>query len=339
MGYGAPSTLAHRINRMDILILLAALLGGFAALAWSADWFVAGASSAATRLGVSAMVIGLTVIGIGTSLPEMLVSAIAAIEGTPAIALGNALGSNIANVGLILGITALATPFAIDAGILRREYPVLMLVVAGTGMLLIDAEVSRLDGLLLIAGMLGVLIWLAREARRDDAHAETLQCEIGQARPPAMTRPRTALAITVGLIVLLASSRLLVWSASELARLIGVSELVIGLSVVAVGTSLPELAAATASVRRNEPGLVIGNILGSNIFNLLAVLGIAGILAPFAADGASLLRDYGIMTAFMLALIVAGFGLGQRGHAGRLEGSLLLAGFIGYQTLLFIAGR
>ena len=324
---------------MDILILLAALAVGFAALAWSADLFVAGASSAAARLGVSALVIGLTVIGIGTSLPEMLVSAIAAIEGTPAIALGNAIGSNIANVGLILGITALATPFAVGHGILRREFPVLMMVVLGTGWILMDAEVSRLDGMLLLAGMVAVILWLGWEARQDNAHAEVLKREIGQAPTKAMTRARTLIAISLGLVVLLASSRLLVWSASELARLIGVSDLVIGLSVVAVGTSLPELAAATASVRRNEPGLVIGNILGSNIFNLLAVLGIAGTLAPFAADGPSLLRDYGIMSLFMLAIVPVSLGLRQRGQAGRLEGGMLLLGFIAYQFMLFIVGR
>jgi len=324
---------------MDILILLAALAVGFAALAWSADLFVAGASSAAARLGVSALVIGLTVIGIGTSLPEMLVSAIAAIEGTPAIALGNAIGSNIANVGLILGVTALATPFAIHDGILRREFPVLMLVVLATGVLLIDAEISRLDGVLLLAGVIAVILWLAWEARQDNAHAEVLQQEIGQAPAQTMTRIRTLVAISLGLLVLLASSRLLVWSASELARLIGVSDLVIGLSVVAVGTSLPELAAATASVRRNEPGLVIGNILGSNIFNLLAVLGIAGTLAPFTADGPSLLRDYGIMGLFMLAIVPVSLGLGRRGQAGRLEGGMLLLGFIAYQVMLFIVGR
>ena len=324
---------------MNTLLLVAALVAGFTALAWSADRFVAGASATATHFGLPTLLVGLTVIGIGTSLPEMLVSGIAALEGTPEIALGNALGSNIANVGLILGLTAMVTPVFMDPQLLRREFPVLMLVVVGTGLLLADAALSRADGLLLLGGMVAVLAWMAREARRGDAHARTLTQEIDESLPSPMPISRAIVALIVGLAVLLGSSHLLVWSATEIARLLGVSELVIGLSIVAVGTSLPELAAATASVRRGDHGLVIGNIIGSNLFNLLAVLGIAAVLAPFTANGPDLIRDYAAMTAFMLALIGAGFVVGRRGRCGRLSAALLLAGYGSYQIMLFWTGH
>ena len=324
---------------MDILLLAAALVAGFAALAWSADRFVGGASASATHLGVPPLLIGLTVIGIGTSLPEMLVSAIAALEGTPAIALGNAVGSNIANVGLILGLTALMTPLIMDRRVLRREFPVLMLVVLGTGVLLADTVLTRGDGFLLLGGMAGVIAWMAREARRGDAHARALTHEIDASLPEPMPPARAAASVVIGLAVLLGSSHLLVRSATELARLLGVSELVIGLSIVAVGTSLPELAAATASMRRGDHGLVIGNIIGSNLFNLLAVLGIAAALAPFSVDGLSLARDYGIMTAFMLAMVLVGFGPGQRGRCGRGAALCLLAGYVAYQGMLYVSGH
>ena len=320
---------------MSLPVLLSTLVVGFAALAWSADRFVDGASAMARRLGVSSLLIGLSVVGIGTSLPEMLVSAIAALEGTPGLALGNALGSNVANVGLILGTTALVTPMMMRSGILHREFPLLMVVVAFTALLLADAALSRLDGLLLLAGLVGVLAWMAREARRPAGGSDVMSRELEAALPDDMPLGRAIIWVVLGLGVLLISSRALVWAAVALAGQLGVSDLVIGLTVVAVGTSLPELAAGIASVRRGQDELAVGNIVGSNIFNLLAVLGIAGVIAPFAVDGVSLARDYGIMTAFMLAIAAVGFCLGRYGRLGRVEGGILLAGFIIYQVMLF----
>jgi cation:H+ antiporter len=311
---------------------------GFVALAWSADRFVAGASAVARQLGVSPMLIGLTVVGIGTSLPEMLVSTIAALDGTPGVALGNALGSNIANVGLILGITALVMPLAMRSTVLRREYPLLLGVVGLTALLLADARISRIDGLILLAAMAGVLIWMGRTARRADDDADIMTREIRQALPAPMPLRQAMAWMAAGLVVLLISARVLVISAVALAQALGVSDLVIGLTIVAVGTSLPELAAAISSVRRGEDDLAIGNILGSNIFNLLAVLGIAGAIAPFATDGASLARDYAIMSAFMVAIVAMGYGPGRRGHLDRVEGAILLAAFIAYQIMLFLGG-
>ncbi|MEX0451167.1 calcium/sodium antiporter [Spiribacter sp. 218] len=323
---------------MEFLLPAIVIVTGFVALAWSADRFVAGASAVARQLGVSPVLIGLTVVGIGTSLPEMLVSTIAALDGTPGVALGNALGSNIANVGLILGITALVMPIAMRSAVLRREYPLLLGVVGLTALLLADARISRGDGLVLLAAMAGVLIWMGRTARRADHDADIMTREIRQALPAPMPLRQAVVWLVVGLVVLLISARLLVISAVALAQALGVSDLVIGLTIVAVGTSLPELAAAISSVRRGEDDLAIGNILGSNIFNLLAVLGIAGAIAPFATDGASLARDYAIMSGFMVAIVAMGYGPGRRGHLDRGEGAILLAAFIAYQVMLFLGG-
>lgn len=334
-----PLSLANLRTFMNLYLLIALILIGFVALAWSAERFVEGTSATARHLGVSPLLIGLTVVGIGTSLPEMLVSAIAAVEGNPGLALGNALGSNVANVGLILGVTALISPLAMRSGILRREFPLLMLVVAGTGWLLIDATLTRLDGILLLVGMVAVLGWMGYQASRPASTTDVIAREVEAAIPADMPQHLATLWMVLGLVVLMASSRLLVWSAVALATQLGVSDLVIGLTIVAVGTSLPELAASIASVRRGEDELAIGNIIGSNLFNLLAVLGIAAAIAPFSVAGVSLARDYGIMTAFMLSIAVLGFAVGKRGHLGRVEGGVLLAGFVSYQILLFAMGR
>ncbi len=323
---------------MNLFLLLAVITLGFVVLAWSADRFVDGASATARHMGISPLLIGLTVVGIGTSLPEMLVSAIAAAEGTPGLALGNALGSNIANVGLILGSTALLIPLTMHSTLLRRELPVLMLVVAGTALVLADAKLTRLDGIILLLGMSGVIAWMAYQARPARQQGDILVREIAASLPDEMPRGQAAMWMAIGLILLLASSRALVWAAVSLATQLGVSDLVIGLTIVAIGTSLPELAASIASARRGESDLAIGNIIGSNIFNLLAVLGIAAVIAPFAVDGVSLVRDYGIMTLFMLAMVILGFALGGRGQLGRVQGMILLMGFIAYQVMLLVMG-
>lgn len=324
---------------MEILLLALAIAAGFIALAWSADRFVAGASAIARELGVSSMLIGLTVVGIGTSLPEMLVSAIAALDNTPGLALGNALGSNVANVGLILGLTAVITPLAMHSRVLRREFPVLLGVVVVTGLLLIDAQLSRIEGLGLLAGMVGVLVWMGWQSSRSSSESDPIAREIDAALPEAQPLMTSVTQTLIALVILLISSRVLVWSAVGLAEQMGVSDLVIGLTIVAIGTSLPELAAAIASARRGDDDLAIGNIIGSNLFNLLGVLGIAAVITPFAMDGVSLARDYGIMSAFMLALVIVGFVIGRRGRIGRLEGGLLLAAFVAYQGLLLTMGQ
>lgn len=292
----------------------------------------------AHHLGVSALVIGIFIIGIGTSLPEMVVSALAAYQGNPGIALGNALGSNIANIGLILGVTALIAPVLLPQRVLQREYRLLLLVTAGTLLPMLNGQLSRLEGGLMLCGVAGVIIWLFFEAKRGGADL------VRSAEPeaPAIAERkigRLALWLVVSLMLLLLSSQGLVWSATGMARIIGVSDLVIGLSVVAIGTSLPELAAGIASMRRGHNNLIMGNIIGSCIFNLLAVIGIAAVVQPFSFPGVSLLRDYGIMVVFLLAVIGLGRGFGQRGRLARADAAILLTGYFGYQALLFFMGE
>ena len=229
-------------------------------------------------------------------------------------------------------------PILLPHGIIEREYRLLLVVTGGVALLMVNQHFSRLDGAILLTGMIGVLVWLFIEAKRGGADiVREAQPETSEAARQPM---RTLLLWLVGgLILLLVSSQGLVWSASGLARLIGVSELVIGLSVVAIGTSLPELAAGIASVRRGHNNLAIGNIIGSCIFNLLGVLGIAALIQPFSFSGVSLIRDYGIMVVFFLAVLVLGRRFGQRGQLGRADAAILLAGYVIYQALLFLVGE
>lgn len=301
-------------------------------LAWSADYFVATAAISAKQLGVSALTIGILIIGLGTSLPEIIVSALAAYQGSPGIALGNALGSNIANIGLILGITAMIAPVALSKRMLAREYRVLLLVTVGVAALAMNAQLTRLDGILMLIGLIAVLAWLFFEAKRGTAEiVHAAQLDLTSHSQTAMLR--LVIGALVGLSLLLISSQGLVWSASGIARLLGVSDLIIGLSVVAIGTSLPELAAAIASIRRGHNSLIMGNIIGSCIFNLLAVIGIAALVQPFAFAGISLLRDYGIMVLFLLVILSFGRAIG--GGAAL----FLLTGYISYQALLLFMGE
>ncbi|PWG65201.1 calcium/sodium antiporter [Sediminicurvatus halobius] len=320
-------------------IYLVSIIVGLAVLTWSADRFIAGASVTARSLGVPPLIVGLTVVGIGTSLPEMLVSTMAALDGNAGIAVGNAIGSNIANVGLILGITALITPLTVSSGLLRRELPMLLLITAVVAVLLLDLQVGRLEGGLLLLGMLAVVVWMGWQAQRSDEPPDVIGAEFEETIPSDVPLSRALLWLVAGLALLLASSRLLVWAAVGVAEALGVSDLVIGLTIVAVGTSLPELAAGIASARHGEHDIAIGNIIGSNMFNLLAVLGIAGAIAPFALERVALVRDYSIMAALTVLFAAMAFGLRGPGRITRIEGGLLLAAFAGYQGLLFASGR
>lgn len=318
---------------------LASIVVGLAVLTWSADRFIAGASVTARALGVPTLIVGLTVVGIGTSLPEMLVSTMAALDGNAGIAVGNAIGSNIANVGLILGVTALVAPLTVSSGLLRRELPMLLVITVAVGLLLLDLHVGRPEGALLLLGLLAVVVWMGWQAQRGEDPPDVIGAEFEEAIPSDVPLPRALLWVVAGLGLLLASSRLLVWAAVGIAEGLGVSDLVIGLTIVAVGTSLPELAAGIASARRGEHDIAIGNIIGSNMFNLLGVLGIAGVIAPFAVERLALVRDYSIMTGFMLLFAALAFGLRGRGRITRLEGGVLLAAFVAYQGLLFSSGQ
>ena len=314
-----------------------AIVAGFALLTWSADRFVAGASALAYNLNVSPLVIGLTIVSLGTSAPEILVSAVAPLQGNGGLAIGNALGSNIANIALILGITALVVPLAVHSRIVRRELPVLIGVMLLVLLLLLDGTLGRLDGVILLSGMVLMLIWMARVGIREKSSHDPVSDEFADEVPTDMSMRTAGLWTAVGALSLLASSKILVWGAVSVAHSLGVSDLVIGLTIVALGTSLPELAACIMSALKNEPDIAIGNIVGSNIFNLLAVLALPGLISPIAVADEVLMRDYPVMACLTLAFLVMAYGFRGPGRISRIEGALLVLAFVGYQTLLYFS--
>jgi len=319
----------------SLLLPIAAVISGFALLVWGADRFVVGAASTGRNLGVSTLIIGLTVVGFGTSAPEILVSGMASWQGNPGLAIGNALGSNIANIALILGAASLIAPLTVHSDTLKREFPILLAVVLFAGVLMADGELGRIDGLLLLGGLCLMLYWLVTlgmRMRRGDPMTEEIAAEI----PPEQPLARSLAWLIVGLIVLLVSSRLLVWGAVEIAQSLGVSDLIIGLTIVAIGTSLPELAAAIMSALKKEHDIAIGNIIGSNMFNMLAVLPLPGVIHPGPFAEGVLQRDLPVMTILTLALFAMAYSFGGHRRINRLEGGTMLTAFIAYQTLLYM---
>lgn len=317
-----------------MLIHLGLLTLGFVVLVWGADRFVGGAAALARNLGVSPLVVGLTIVGFGTSAPEMLVSGVAAWEGNAGLSVGNALGSNITNIALVLGLTALVAPLRVASQTLRRELPLLILVMLLVAALLWDGHLGRLDGVLLVGGffvLMGWIVWLGLRSRGNDP----LVAEFTEELPRGMRTGVALLWLVVGLLALLLGSRLAVQGAVAIAQALGVSDLVIGLTVVALGTSLPELAAALASALKNEHDIALGNVVGSNLFNLLAVLGLPGLIAPLAVAPEVMGRDYPLMLGLTLALVLMGRGLTRPGHINRPEGAILLAVYFGYLWLLY----
>lgn len=311
-----------------MLLPLLLVLAGLAGLLWSADRFVNAAAATALRAGVSTLLVGMTVVSIGTSAPEIAVSTMAAIDGTPDLAVGNALGSNIANIALVLGATALVVPVPVPFSLVRRELPLLLGATGLAGYALANGHLDRLDGALLVLLLGFSLWWLVRADTPDGPGTDTI---------PGMPLGQALMWLAVTLAVMIASSRALVWGASELARSFGVSELVIGLTVVAIGTSLPELAACIASALKRQHGLVIGNVIGSNLFNMLAVMPIPALLAPGPSDPAAAGRDYPVMLA--LTLVLGALLLWQRrGRVGRLAGGLFVASYLGYLVWLGLTG-
>lgn len=321
-----------------MLLASAAMIIGLFILVWSADLFVAGAASVARNLGMSPVLIGLTIVSLGTSAPEILVSVNAALTGAGELAIGNALGSNIANIGLVLGITVLVVPMLIRPGCIRVELPTLLLVTLGTGLLLLDRRLSRMDGLLMIGGLALIMLQMIRAQSTDTGFLT----ESGEEKLPELSALRAWLSFGIGLALLIGSSRLLVWGATDIAARVGVSELVIGLTVVAVGTSLPELAATLASALKGHTDIAIGNIIGSNLFNLLAVMPVPGLLAPMTISDEVLYRDYPVMTAATVLLAIAIYRGSRRrpaidgsAYVGRSVGVLLTGLYGMYYYWLF----
>ena len=310
-----------------------AILAGLAVLVWGADRFISGAAALANNLGVSSMMIGLTIVGFGTSAPEILVSAMASVDGNPGLAIGNAIGSNIANIGLILGVTALITPLSVHSGVLKREYPLLLAISLISLALMWDGTLDRFDGIILVILLIVILSWMIRSARTGatDPIAGEFDAEI----PHDIPTQKAVISLVIGLVALLASSRALVWGAANVATALGISEVVIGLTIVAVGTSLPELAASIASALKGEHDIAIGNVIGSNLYNILAVLSLPGLIAPGRFPPEVLYRDQPTMIGLTIMLFLMGYGFGKAGRINRFEGLVLLCLFIGYQSLLF----
>ena len=317
-----------------MLLAFAAILIGLVILVWSADRFVEGASAAAVHGGVPPLLIGMLIIGFGTSAPELSVSALASLQGNSGIALGNAWGSSITNIALIIGLVALISPITAHARVARRELPVLLAVTALAGWQVYDGRLSRTDGVVLLAVFAVLIGWSIYEGMRNretTMAGETHQQYLTHTMPLG----RAVMWLLIGLVLLVLSSRLLVWGAVFIASDLGVSDLIIGLTIVAVGTSLPELASSLAAIRKKEHDLALGNIIGSGLFNTLAVVGLAALIEPLDVAPEVLTRDWAVMAALTLALLLMCIAWrGRPGRINRLEGAGLLMVFCGYTGLL-----
>ncbi|PSF08958.1 calcium/sodium antiporter [Marinobacter halophilus] len=312
-----------------------AILAGLILLVWSADKFVEGAAATAKHLGMPSLLIGMVIIGFGTSAPELAVSAMAAADGNPGLALGNGYGSNITNIALIVGLTAIIAPITMHSQVIRKELPLLVVLTLIAGALLLNGKLTRLDGWILLAVFAAVMGWSIYQGikSKDDALAGEADAEL-IAHPTPLKN--AVIWLVIGLILLIASSRLLVWGAVTIAQSLGVSDLIIGLTIVAIGTSLPELASAIAAVRKNEHDLILGNIVGSGIFNTLAVVGLAAAIQPLAVAPEVLYRDWTLMLALTMALLLMGFGLsGKRKLVSRGNGVVLIVVYVAYTGYLF----
>ena len=310
-----------------------ATLAGFVLLIWGADRFVLGAASTARNLGLSPLLIGLTLVGMATSGPEIFVSITASLAGEPALAAGNAIGSNIANIGLVLGMTALITPISVRSVTLRREMPALLAVTLVVTMAFINLKLGRIEGLLLMLTLVLVLYWLVVLGSRTEAN-DPLAFDIASEIPRDIPMGQALGWLTVGLVVLLTGANLLVWGAQNLAVKFGVSELVIGLTVVAIGTSLPELAVSVVSALKGEHDMAIGNIIGSNLFNSLAVIGIAGLIHPATFERELLTVHLPVMIGMTLVLFLMTYNFGGNSRIRRVEGAILLGAFLCYHGWL-----
>ena len=340
---------------MELVYAAVAVVLGLVALVFGADRFVLGAASLAARMGVPPLLVGMVVVGLGTSAPEILVSTVAALDGTGGLAVGNALGSNISNVGLVLGVAALISPITVDVSVRRRELPILLGVTALGYVLLQDGHLGRMDGVILACSfvlVLGRMIFSGMRGRASagpptsegiepSSEGARVESEGGDADEGTteddegrLSVGSAAIWLVVGFALLVLGSRGIVWGATTIAKSFGVSDLVIGLTIVAVGTSLPELAATVVSAFRGEHEMAVGNVIGSNTFNLLAVLPLPGLISPSEIPPEVAGRDYLVMAGMTVLLALATFvPLGNR-HLSRVEGFVMLSCFVAYMTWL-----
>jgi cation:H+ antiporter len=305
---------------------LGAIVAGLTLLIWGADRFVLGASATARNLGIAPLLIGLTVVAFATSAPEILVSVIAALRGEPGLAFGNAIGSNIVNIGLVLGITAMVRPIPLKSATLRREMPALLAVSLLTVSLFLDTRLSRPDGIVMLTGLIIVMIRLGIRSSATDPIKMDYEAEI----PDNVSMKAAIMWVSIGLVALLIGAEWLVNGSIGVAQTLGVSEIVIGITIVAFGTSLPELAVSLMSALKGEYGLAIGSIVGSNIFNLLAVIGVAATISPASVAPSVLSLHIFVMVAFTLVLFAMTYDYDGEAVLSRLEGIALLVAYIAY---------
>ena len=320
-----------------MLLASGALLGGIILLVFSADKFVDGAAVTAKYFGLPPLLIGILVIGFGSSIPEMIISGLSAIQGNPGLALGNAFGSNIINIALILGVTAIISPIIVGSTVLRRELPILILVTAVMTLLFYyDGVLDRIDGVILILVFLIVMGWSIYAGLKtpSDHFGEMVELELEDTIP----LKQAVVYLVLGLIMLTISSRIMVWGGVEIATQLGVSDLIIGLTIVAIGTSLPELASCISAVRKNEHDLALGNIIGSNMFNTSVVIGIAGTISPTMLEPDILTRDIPVLIILTMVLFLSCYGFNSvgPGRINRWEGILLLFGYAIYNITLVL---
>jgi cation:H+ antiporter len=321
-----------------MLIDCAAIIAGFIMLIWSADRFIVGAAATARNFDVPPLIIGLTIVGFGTSAPEMMVAGFASYSGSPAMAIGNALGSNITNITLVLGVAALITPLDVHSRIIKKELPILLFATLMALALMRDLNLSQLDGFVLLSLLLLLMWWITRAGLRSTS-SDALTKEYIEELPGKMPTSQALFWLITGLILLTASSKVLVWGAVNIAMEFGVSELIIGLTIIAIGTSLPELAASITGALKNEHDIAIGNVVGSNLFNTLGVLAIPALISPGELQKDILFRDIPIVLVLTIVLFVMAYGFRGNGRINRFEGGLLLGAFIAYQILLFFSIR
>lgn len=315
-----------------MLTTLLLLIVGFLVLGLGAETMVRGSSTLALKLGIKPLVIGLTVVAFGTSAPELAVSIESTLAGRSSIALGNVIGSNIANIGLILGIMAIITPINIELQLVKKQIP---LVIAGSmlmWLLLLDQQIDFVDGMFLFAGLIGFLLFNYQQARKDQA-----ACQLIESNPIISTPRRPVLfyvvTVVIGAVLLVYGSSLFVDSAISLARYLGISEAIIGLSIIAVGTSIPELATSLVAAYNKEPGLAVGNVVGSNLFNILGILGITGVISNISGSEFDIV-DLGVMLSYAIILLPFAW---TNLRISRVEGTILLVGYIAYMYYLFFS--
>lgn len=315
-----------------MLLAFLAIVAGLVLLVWSSDKFVDGAVGLAEGLGMSKAMIGLTIVALGTSAPEIVVSIMAALAESPELALGNAVGSNIANIGLVLGVTALIAALPVTPGLLKQDLPALLAVTAAVGFLGSDYLLSQQDGWAMMA-MLVLLMYLMFRYKKE--HTDELITPESEADIPDLGMKESIFWFILGTTVLVGSSRLLVWGAIEVATALQISEVIIGLTIVAIGTSLPELAASVASALRKHHDIALGNIIGSNILNLLAVLSAGAVIYPIEVSKQNFMRDYGAMSAITLLLALFIFWPRKQRQLSKVEGAILLSGYAAYLGYLY----